>query len=94
MKYTVRMKPRPVRKIIGDAVFEEATGFVADVDVKTAADLLTQSGNRFWLAARPSAAALKALAQELGVKPENIIVPDGDTETAPAVAEEQTNGTS
>jgi len=94
MKYTLRMRPRPVRKVIGDAVFE-APAYTAEVDVKTAADLLTQPGNAFQLATRPSAPALRALAQQLGVKPENIIVPDGEPEAAPEAAEGGVNdGTS
>lgn len=91
MKYKLRMMPRPVRKIVGDAVFEEPD-YTAEVDVKAAADLLTQPGNKFWLAEKPSAAALKALAAEIGVKPENIIVPDGDAEAAPAAAAEVNSG--
>lgn len=87
MKYTLRMRPRPVRKIVGDAVFE-APDYTAEVDAEAAADLLTQPGNAFRLAARPSATALRALAQRLGVKPENIIVPDGEPEAAAEAAEE------
>lgn len=86
MKYKLRMRPRPVRKIVGDAVFE-APEYTAEVDVATAADLLTQ-GNTFSLATRPSAPALKALAQALGVKPENIVVPAGEPEAAADAAEE------
>lgn len=85
MKYLLKMRPRPVRKEIGGAVFE-APDFTAEVDEETAADLLTGQGDNFKLAARPSATALKALAQRIGVKPENIIVPDGDTEAAPEAA--------
>lgn len=93
MKYTLRMVPRPVRKEVNGAVFE-APDFRAEVDEETAADLLTQPGNKFWLATKPSAVALNALAKRLGVKPENIIVPDGDAETAPAAAAEVNDGAS
>jgi len=88
MKFRLRMKPRPVRKIVGDAVFEAPT-FTADVEgAEDAAELLTQPERMFELAARPSAVALKALAQALGVKPESIIAPDGEPEAAPEAAEE------
>jgi len=86
MRYKLRMKALPVRKIVGDAVFEEPD-YTAEVDVETAAELLTEPAGRFSLAARPSGPALKALAQALGVKPENIIVPDGEPVTADAVEE-------
>jgi len=86
MKYKLRMRALPVRKIVGDAVFE-APDYTAEVDVATAAELLTEPADRFTLAARPSGSALKALAQALGVKPENIIVPDGEPVTADAVEE-------
>lgn len=92
MKYMLRMRPRPVRRVVGDAVFEEPD-YTAEVDEAAAADLLTEPGNHFALATRPSMAAIKALATRLGVKPENIIVPDGDTDAA-ADAAGANNGTS
>ena len=76
-KLTVRIKeaPGPYRREMGGYVWEAANGFTAAVDIRTAAELLTHPSQAFSLAERPSAAARKALADALGVKPENVAVP-------------------
>lgn len=85
--FQIRMEPGPYRREMGAFVWDAANNWTAEVDVATAAELLTEPADRFTLAARPSGPALKALAQALGVKPENIIVPDGEPVTADAVEE-------
>lgn len=74
---TVRIQeqPGPFRRELKGYVFEAANGFTAAVDIATAAELLTYPTGTFRLAEQPSAAVLKALADALGVKKENIVVP-------------------
>lgn len=77
---TVRIQeqPGPFRRELREYVFEAANDFTAAVDIATAAELLTWPTQTFRLAERPTAAVRKALADALGVKPENIVVP-GET---------------
>lgn len=80
-KVTVKRTPGPVRHEIGDYVWEEANGFVQDVDVETAAQLITSPKAVFTLAGKPTPAGLKALADALGVEQRNIVW--GDAAAAP-----------
>ena len=83
----VRRVAGPVVHTIGDYEWSEANGFTADVDVDTAAGLLTEPRGRFSLAPGLSPAGRKALAEVMGVEPKNIIVPEADAPapTAPEV---------
>lgn len=74
---TVRIKHAagPVRRELKGYVWEEGNGFTAEVDIPTAAELLTYPSGAFSLAERPTAAVRKALADALGVKPENVVLP-------------------
>jgi hypothetical protein len=76
MAETIRiaMQPGPYRRTLGEYVWE-APGFTADVDIATAAELLTYPGGGYWLGARPTAAALKALGEAMGLDPKNIVLP-------------------
>lgn len=71
----IAMRPGPYRRVLGETVWEEANGFTAEVDVATAANLLTYPGGGYWLAARPSPAAVKALAEAMGVEVKNLVLP-------------------
>lgn len=90
---TVRIKeqPGPYRRELKDYVWEAANGFTAEVDIQTAAELLTHPSQVFSLAERPSAAVRKALADALGVKPENIAAP-GETAAPPETTVSQIAG--
>ena len=83
----VRRLAGPVVHTIGDYEWSEANGFTAEVDVDTAAGLLTEPRGRFSLAPGLSPAGRKALAEVMGVEPKNIIVPEADAPapTAPEV---------
>lgn len=81
----VRRLPGPVVHTIGEYEWSAANGFVAEVDVATAASLLTEPRGRFSLAPGLTAAGRKALAEEMGVEPKNIVMPDdAPDEPAPA----------
>ena len=82
----VRRLAGPVVHTIGDYEWSEANGFTAEVDVDTAAGLLTEPRGRFSVAPGLSAAGRKALAEAMGVEPKNIIVPEADA-PAPAAPE-------
>ena len=83
----IRRLAGPVVHTIGDYEWSEANGFTAEVDVDTAAGLLTEPRGRFSLAPGLSPAGRKALAEAMGVEPKNIIVPEADAPapTAPEV---------
>ena len=66
----VRRLPGPVAHSIGEVTFDAANGFTAEVDVETAAGLLTEPRGRFSLAPGLTAAGRKALAEAMGVDPE------------------------
>ena len=74
----VRRGSGPVVHTIGEYVWSEANGFTAEVDVDTAAGLLTEPRGRFSLAPGLSPAGRKALAEAMGVVPKNIYVPEAD----------------
>jgi hypothetical protein len=78
--------PGPIRREMNGYVWDEAGGFVAEVDIATAAECLTYPRPDFRLAEAPSAAARRALADRLGVKPENIVVPDRPARDEPTVS--------
>ncbi len=77
MADTVRIKhqPGPIRREMSGYVWEEANGFTAEVDIPTAAECLTYPSGVFSLAEKPTAAVRKALADAMGVKPENLVMP-------------------
>ena len=77
---TVKMafQPGPVVRTIGDVEWSAAAGWVQAVSVDLAADLLAYPHPGWSLGERPSAAVRKALADRLGVAPENIVAP-GET---------------
>ena len=83
----VRWVSGPVVHTIGDYEWSEANGFTAEVDIDTAAGLLTEPRGRFSVAPGLSAAGRKALAEAMGVEPKNIYVPEADAPapTAPEV---------
>ena len=83
----IRRLAGPLVHTIGEYEWSEANGFTADVDVDTAAGLLTEPRGRFSLAPGLSPAGRKALAEVMGVEPKNIIVPEADAPapTAPEV---------
>lgn len=72
----VRRTPGPVVHTVGDYEFSAGNGFTAEVDVETAAGLLTERYQRFSLAPGLTAAGRKALAEALGVEARNIVVPE------------------
>ena len=74
----VRRLAGPVVHTIGDYEWSEANGFTAEVDVDTAAGLLTEPRGRFSVAPGLSAAGRKALSEAMGVEPKNIYVPEAD----------------
>ena len=74
----IAMQPGPYRRVLGEYEWSEKNGFVIDVDVATAANLLTYPGGGYWLAERPRAAVVKALADAIGVKAENLVLPEGE----------------
>lgn len=82
---TVRIRhvAGPVRRELKGYVWEEGNGFTAEVDIPTAAELLTYPSGAFSLAERPTAAVRKALADALGVKPENVVLPAEPDPAAP-----------
>ncbi len=83
----IRRLPGPLAHTIGSYEWNEANGFTAEVDVETAAGLLTEPRGRFSLTSGLSQAGRKALAEAMGVDVKNIIVPDADAPapTAPEV---------
>ena len=83
----VRRLSGPVVHTIGEYEWSEANGFTAEVDIETAAGLLTEPRGRFSLAPGLSVAGRKALADAMGVEPKNIYVPEADAPapTAPEV---------
>ena len=84
---SVRRLAGPLVHTIGEYEWSEANGFTAEVDVDTAAGLLTEPRGRFSLAPGLSPAGRKALAEAMGVEPKNIVVPEADAPapTAPEV---------
>ena len=84
---SVRRLAGPVVHTIGDYEWSEANGFTAEVDIDTAAGLLTEPRGRFSVAPGLSAAGRKALAEVMGVEPKNIMVPEegAPPPTAPEV---------
>lgn len=83
----VRRLPGPVVHTIGEYEWSAANSFMTEVDIETAAGLLTEPRGRFSLGPGLSAAGRKALADAMGVEPKNIIVPEADAPapTAPEV---------
>ena len=80
----IAMTPGPYRRELGDYVWDEANGFTADVDIATAANLLTYPGGGYRLSTRPKPAAVKALAEAMGLDPKSLVLPaEGETTAAP-----------
>ena len=77
VELTVRIqeRPGPYRRELRGYVWEADNSFTVAVDIATAAELLTYPEGTFSLAERPSAVVRKALADALGIKPENIAAP-------------------
>lgn len=75
-KIKIAMTPGPYRREMGDYVWEGANGFAVDVDIVTAANLLTYPGGGYRLGARPKPAAVKALAEAMGLEPKHLILPE------------------
>jgi hypothetical protein len=71
----IAMRPGMYRRVLGEYVWAEANGFKADVDIPTAAELLTYPGGGYWLGERPRPAALKALAEAMNIDPRNLVLP-------------------
>jgi len=82
---TVRIRftgSRVVRRIVGDYVWDASNDHVTDVDLDTAADLLTSPENDWQLAEKPKQTVHRDLAERMGLAPkELIIVPDDAPET-------------
>jgi len=72
----VRRVAGPVVHTIGEYEWSAANGFTAEVDVETAAGLLTEPRGRFSLAPGLTQAGRKALAEAMGVEPKNIVMPE------------------
>lgn len=89
-KIRIAMTPGPYRRELGDYVWDEANGFAADVDIATAADLLTYPGGGYRLSTRPKPAAVKALAEAMGIDPKNLVLPAEGETTAPPTEPERT----
>lgn len=87
LKVRIALAPGPVVRQIGDVEWSAAAGWAQDVPVALAADLLAYPHPGWSLAERPGAAARKALAEALGVAPENIVGPDEPVRFAPTLAE-------
>lgn len=68
----------PVVRTIDEFEWSEKAGWVQTVPIELAAKLINSPGGGFSLGERPSAATRKALAEAMGVKPENLVVPDED----------------
>lgn len=80
----IAMTPGPYRRELNNYVWDEANGFATDVDIATAAELLTYPGGGYRLGARPKPAAGKELATLMGVEPKNLVLPDeGEVTAAP-----------
>lgn len=90
----VRRVAGPVVHTIGEYAWGADNGFTAEVDVATAAELLTEPRGRFSLAPGLSAAGRKALAEAMGVEPKNVVVPEEDAPppAAPVVTASQIVG--
>lgn len=82
MRVAIGMTPGPFRREMRGYVWEEANGFIAAVDIATAAECLTYPNGSFHLVEQPPAATRRALAEAMGVRPENLVMP-GET-IAPA----------
>lgn len=67
----IRYDGRWVR-ILGDYTWKPDNGYLQDVDIDTAAGLLTYPKPQFTLNSKPKPAALTALAVKLGVAPSDI----------------------
>lgn len=83
----IALAPAPVVRTIGGIEWSAAAGWVQAVPVALAADLLAYPHPGWSLAERPDGAALKALAEALGVAPENIVIPGEPVRFAPTLAE-------
>lgn len=74
---TVRIRftgSKVVKRIIGAYVWEAANDHVTDVDLDTAADLLTSPENDWALAEKPKPAVHRDLAERMGLAPKELIV--------------------
>lgn len=83
----VRLEPGPVVRVIGETEWSEKAGWVQPVDLETAANLLAYPRPGWSLAEKPTAAQRKALADLLGVAPENIAMPGEPVRLTPTLAE-------
>jgi hypothetical protein len=73
----IRLEPGPVVRQIDGIEWSAVAGWEQDVPVALAADLLSYPRPGWSLAEKPTAAALRAVADALGVAPENIVVGGG-----------------
>lgn len=67
---------RVARRIVGENVWGPENGYVTEVDLGAAAELLTSPENEWELAERPKPAAHRELAERLGLTPKDLVVVD------------------
>lgn len=86
---TVKMalQPGPVVRTIGEFEWSAEAGWEQVIPVELAADLLAYPRPGWSLAEKPTAAARKALADLLGVQPENIAAPGEAIRFGPTLTE-------
>lgn len=83
----IRLEPGPVVRVIDGIEWSEAAGWEQSVPVALGANLLAYPHPGWSLAEKPAAAVRKALADALGVAPENIVAPGESVRFAPTLAE-------
>lgn len=59
--------PKVVRRVVGEVVWSGETGFVQELDVELAANLLTAPGGRWAVEGRVSGEEVEQLMEVLGV---------------------------
>lgn len=83
----IALTPGPVVRTIGDIEWSAAAGWVQDVPLELAADLLAYPHPGWSLAESPAAETRKRLADLLGVEPGNIVVPGEAMRRRPTLLE-------
>ena len=89
---TVRIRftgSRVVRRIVGDYVWDASNDHVTDVDLDTAADLLTSPENDWQLAEKPKQTVHRDLAERMGLAPKELIIVPDDAPLRHALAQER-----
>ena len=87
MKIKMALQPGPVVRVIDGIEWSAGAGWVQEVPIDLAANLLAYPHPGWSLGERPSPAARKALAERLGVAPENIVAPGEPVRFGPSLAD-------